>query len=283
MTDYLYRFNPFHDRLGRFATSNSGSRFRRISDDSKTTDKNEKKSFKLSDRQKKALKIGAVAVGTALVAYGGYKLYQSGALDKYVSSGKSIISERLPAGDLSSGIFNDIPGVESLSSSLRSVNPLHGTFEGSGNCSYCGIAGYMRQYLGKDVVAKGTFGEQQLLGGVVEQCFKGAKVLDGEATKFGKSPEDAAEMLLKRFEGKDSAGVVSIQWKPGSGLKGGHVFNWAIKNGKVSFSDFQNGYDDSYIRRAFWRAINPNDALTIARLDNAEIIEEEVSKIVRNR
>lgn len=30
----------------------------------------------LSDKQKKALKIGAAAVGTALAAYGGYKLYQ---------------------------------------------------------------------------------------------------------------------------------------------------------------------------------------------------------------
>lgn len=31
----------------------------------------------LSDKQKKALKIGAAAVGTALAAYGGYKLYQA--------------------------------------------------------------------------------------------------------------------------------------------------------------------------------------------------------------
>lgn len=48
--------------------------------DSKTTSSStetETKKKGLSDKQKKAIKIGAAAVGTALAAYGGYKLYQS--------------------------------------------------------------------------------------------------------------------------------------------------------------------------------------------------------------
>lgn len=56
----------------------------------------EKQSRKgLSDKQKKALKIGAAAVGTALVAYGTYKLAKSGKLDKQLSAGKNAINKIL--------------------------------------------------------------------------------------------------------------------------------------------------------------------------------------------
>lgn len=58
-----------------------------------------------------------------------------------------------------------------------------------------------------------------MLGGVVENCFKGAKVIDGSAVKFGKSPKDASEMLVNKF-GNNASGVVSVQWKKSSPLKG---------------------------------------------------------------
>lgn len=73
-----------------------------------------------------------------------------------------------------------------------------------------------------------------MLGGVVESCFKGAKVIDGSAVKFGKSPKDASEMLVNKF-GKNASGVVSVQLKTG----GGHAFNWTIKDGIVKFFDGQ--------------------------------------------
>lgn len=66
--------------------------------DSKTTSSStetETKKKGLSDKQKKALKIGAAAVGTALAAYGGYKLYQ--AVEE-----KSIQSKKLPTEQLKS-------------------------------------------------------------------------------------------------------------------------------------------------------------------------------------
>ena len=39
----------------------------------------------------------------------------------------------------------------------------------------------------------------QNLGGVVEKCFKGARVINGSAVKFGKSVNDASEMLVKKI------------------------------------------------------------------------------------
>lgn len=103
-----------------------------------------------------------------------------------------------------------------------------------------------------------------MLGGVVENCFKGAKVMDGSAVKFGRSRQDAAEMLANKF-GNNASGVVSVQWK---GNRGGHIFNWQIKDGVVKFFDGQSNKDDS---------------LTIARLDNAEINFDAIKKYVENR
>lgn len=120
-----------------------------------------------------------------------------------------------------------------------------------------------------------------MLGGVVESCFKGAKVMDGSAVKFGRSRQDAAEMLVNKF-GNNASGVVSVQWKKSSPLKGGHIFNWEIKDGVVKFFDGQNNRDDSKVS-GYWNFINANDSLTIARLDNAEINFDAIKKYVENR
>lgn len=64
--------------------------------DSKTTSSStetETKKKGLSDKQKKALKIGAAAVGTALAAYGGYKLYQ--AVEEKSIQSKKLSTEQL--------------------------------------------------------------------------------------------------------------------------------------------------------------------------------------------
>ncbi|WP_415928612.1 toxin glutamine deamidase domain-containing protein [[Ruminococcus] lactaris] len=148
------------------------------------------------------------------------------------------------------------------------------------NCTFCSVASYLRTK-GYDVIAKDTGGKQQMLGGVVENCFKGAKVIDGSAVKFGKSPKDASEMLVNKF-GNNASGVVSVQWKKSSPLKGGHIFNWEIKDGVVKFFDGQNNRDDSKVS-GYWNFINANDSLTIARLDNAEINFDAIKKYVTNR
>ena len=47
----------------------------------------------LSDKQKRAIKIGATAVGVGLAAYGTYRLVKSGKLDKYIEAGKSKLKQ----------------------------------------------------------------------------------------------------------------------------------------------------------------------------------------------
>lgn len=146
------------------------------------------------------------------------------------------------------------------------------------NCTFCSIASYLRTK-GYDVTAKSTGGKQQILGGVIEECFKGAKVIDGSAVKFGKSPKDASEMLVNKF-GKNASGVCAVQLKTG----GGHAFNWTIKDGIVKFFDGQDSsllINNTQTLEIWWKRIKQNDALTIARLDNAEVVIDRLKRIIQ--
>ena len=52
-----------------------------------------KKKSGLTNKQKKAIKIGAVVAVSVLAAYGGYKLYKSGKLDDLIEKGKNVLSK----------------------------------------------------------------------------------------------------------------------------------------------------------------------------------------------
>ena len=293
------------------SSSEKKAGWRKSLDKDSSTEDNKKKG--LSDKQKKAIKIGATVAVTALAAYGTYRLVKSGKLDKYIDIGKTKADSLLKkkAGDSKVGdikvddLLNNastaktnpsvnnirmVHGVkklakpESLSDIIKNVNPNLGNNDYRNNCSACGIASFLRSK-GYDVTAKSTGGKQQILGGVIEECFKGAKVMDGSAVKFGRSRQDAAEMLVNKF-GNNASGVVSVQWKKEltrNGQGGGHIFNWEIKDGVVKFFDGQNNRDDSVVSSLYWRMMNPNDSLTIARLDNAEINFDAIKKYVENR
>lgn len=267
------------------------------SDETYNKDRNKSEKKHLSEGQKRAIKIGIAAAASALAAYGTYKLVKSGKLDNVINAGKEKLNslfktevEHKRFGEFLSGDADDILGkekrrfssvfkkltkCESISDVINNTNPLRGTKYGRNNCSACGIAAFLRT-IGYDVKAKGTNGQKQNLGGILEECFKGVKVLDGSATKFGKSRDDAAEMLVKRF-GQNADGVCNIQWK---GKSDGHVFNWSIRNGIVTFFDAQNGLPDEVVSKQFWGNIDPYGFLQLARLDNTEINFDAIQKYV---
>ena len=110
---------------------------------------------------------------------------------------------------------------------------------------------------------------------MVEECFTGARIVEGSAVKFGKSTADASEFLVKRF-GENAEGVCSVQFKRG----GGHAFNWKVVDGSATFFDGQQGSGD--VSR-LWKFIALNGKLTVARLDNATPNYEAVKKYVESR
>ena len=155
---------------------------------------------------------------------------------------------------------------ESLEQSLKKTNPLRGTQEGRENCSSCVIAGHMRR-LGYDATAKAvTPPFPSTLDSILTDSFPGVKIKSVTAKDFGSSPEKAENVLKKRF-GDNASGIVGYTNSDGDG----HVFNWSIKNGTVSFVDFQKGWNDRTTRKKLWSSfLEPAGSIEFARLDNVE-------------
>lgn len=257
-------------------------RTRKISSSNPT---GENKKFNLTDKQKKAIKIGVAATATAVVVIGGMYLYKTGKLNGLINIGKKSSNTAL-SGEIPDNLVNkSLSRLKKLSSNekirdvIKSANPNWSNSSYKNNCTYCSIASYLRS-IGYNVTAGSTGGEMQNLGGVVEKCFKGARVINGSAVKFGKSVNDASEMLVKKF-GDNASGVCSVQFIKG---KGGHAFNFTIKDGIVQFFDGQR--EDSPINNPdtierLWKMIDKNGDLTLARLDNAEVLVDALDEIVR--
>lgn len=225
-----------------------------------------KKRKGLTSGQKKALIITGATLATAAAAYGIYKYNQMNPdsvkrgrelLNNFIAKHGSTPMALLPegAGEKATQAGKKIK--ESLDDSLRNANPL-GKHD---NCTACSISGILRMH-GFNATARDC-GEHDLTG-IIQSVFKKARYADGAtAVKFGRSPQDAAEMLLRRF-GANASGVCGVNWKQG----GGHAFSWMIRDGKVTFLDFQSALKGADLDR-FWKSINPNGPLHLARLDDA--------------
>ena len=295
----LAHFNPNHDKLGRFAKNMFGR-----SKSSRTIDKTTKEKYN-TDKLKKTLKIGAVALGVSLAAIGGVYLYRTGKFDQLIANGKSAVDKTLTThGNLSiseatvssaadattkSKTLKKLAKPETVKEVLRNTNPHFGEDEYFGNCTLCATAGYLRGQ-GYDVKAGKVAGGSQHLRDVVERMFKvdfsvnDSRLQQDYATHFSKSPEAASRILIRRF-GNDAEGVIGFAKKPqtdpirqiindGNPSAEGHAFNFKITNGIVTFFDNQNpsgNRDDAWCRSMIWSQIDPNKSYTAIRLDGLEI------------
>lgn len=84
--------------------------------------------------------------------------------------------------------------------------------------------------------------------------------------------------IQKRFE-DGSYGAMAAQFNLPTG-KFQHAFNWAVKNGKVSFMDGQKGLEDFSKYLDF---LSPDGLAEIVRLDNLEINLEGINEFVKSR
>lgn len=135
-------------------------------------------------------------------------------------------------------------------------------------------------FRGIDIEAKPSKGA--LLGGVIENSFKNAKVYDIGNPKF-RTKEAIEKSILKRFP-EGSRGAIAGAWKPsrlGSNAStGGHAFNWVVENGRVRFFDVQT--EELDVGRYF-KALDPNQMMSYARLDNLEINFDGIKDYVMNK
>lgn len=219
---------------------------------------NKKKSH-LTDKQKRAIKIGAAVAGAALVTYGAYKL---GAFDKFKGTGKNavkgMLSDPAPAGKSSKN---------SLAHVIKGVNPTKSIT----NCRASSIATVLR--------LKGINAEAlDITGGshsdAVRTCFKGARVTE----MYNPTKEKIDSRILKKF-GEGASGIMSAGYDTPRG-KMHHATAWRVKDGIVNYIDGQKGLADC---SEYFKHLASDTEAQISRLDNLEIDYDGLSKFVKIR
>lgn len=278
--------------------TNRGESLQKESDPVKT------KSFRLSDKQKKALKIGAAVVATALVAYGGYKLYKNGAFDKLADFGHNKLkSLGYDITNLDDSMFDSSFSLDSsnIADCAKNINP-----SGSrNNCGSCSTATFLNMLGGnfqalpetpehmRGILSNGTVGKgydpQKLIS-----CFKGASWSKRFTDNLGnrrKISKDLEGSLLN--EGEGAKGLMYIEKIIKTNPPSGHYFAWAVLNGKVNIVEGQPPSAQSSgivwntnFFNEIGRLIDPEDGNSgaiYARLDNCEVLKDRLQDLVQSR
>lgn len=264
----------------------------------------------LSDKQKTILKVGAAAAATALVAYGTYKLADSGELHRLTEKGKALIHGAKPTWktdpDLASSNFTK-DEIFSKVVAMR-INPNRGDVGTFNNCRRCTFA-YELSRRGFDVQAtrsiSGTgqsqFGvwnathDKPLRFGCLERIHQ--LFVDSEFEKFasaatknrgvgipinlGKTTgaERAAKIFQELAKQPDGArGELSMRWVAGNG----HSMAWEIVRGKPVIFDCQTNTMYDSIKSLVSKA-DDIESSTFLRLDNAELNMNFLMKWVKNK
>lgn len=216
--------------------------------------KSRKQGLKLTDHQKRAIKIGAAVAITGLAAYGGYKLYKSG-----IISNTGNIS-RLPGdsgnGDiLDAGLgFNKIKSPVSRYENLKASN-----VDGyDNNCKECTLT-YAQRLLNNDDVTANPKSFSGNLHEFVDHYFEdGDKVVRSFDISDGADVEKrAVRNILKNYKDGDVGAInfdIAKRYRKPGVVEKGHAMSWEIENGKVIFSNSQNPDNNispsDYLRRA---------------------------------
>lgn len=258
--------------------------------------------IKLSNRTKTAIKVGAGIAAAALVAYGGYRLYNSdvgkpirdyvdGLLKKtndgihLESKDRSVFKE---TGKLTEHAKKDLSTRDydsklrffkkarnySPEEDLKAVN--EGMFRiskgGSNNCGLCTTAYELRRR-GYDVRA--NFAEQGRSVKTLSNFFKNADIQDDSALANRTKSEwmSAIERRLLR-QGDGARGNFGGQYAMG----GGHSIIYEVANGKVIFRDGQTGQTYRNTYDAIGRFV-PGKS-NYFRMDNLEINNDTIHNAV---
>lgn len=249
-------------------TLTAAGRRRYTEDDTrtKTAESQQKSKSGLSDKQKKALKIGAAVAITALAAYGGYRLAKSGKLDGLMDAGKRRVTGIL--GDVSekstsasSSGLKMLDHKESVEEAVSKAN----TTRNLKNCYNCVTATTLRM-CGIDATAKSD--TQMGKGRAFEDICKVFKVKEEEILHVT-SPDvgRVQRNILRKFKEGD-VGAIGFTWSDRN-LGEGHTMNWTIRNGRVEFMDGQVGKTNDFLMKYLSYGLDKNHEVEIARFANA--------------
>lgn len=252
----------YQDKNGRLTAA---GKKRYSDDDSKKSDEEESAKRKgLTDKQKKAIKIGAAVVATGLAVYGGYKFHQL-----YTGAGSKIdpaTGFRLLDKDLTDdqNMLAVNPGRVRLLSKRKNLEIIDGS---SANCMLCTTAYDLRKR-GYDVHA-GFSTTGFLPDNLFPKIYSDYKGTDKIYTfdKPATAKLDTVSNYVKR-QPPGSRGNIMVWWK-GYGA-GGHSMIWENVDGNVVFRDGQTNevYKDF---TKILKNISDDKPIEMLRTDNLTI------------
>ena len=279
----------------------------------KSLDKNDKESQnrrRLSDGQKKALAVGGTVLATALVAYGGYKLYQSGALDGVIGKGGHAIDDALPVNladaqasqkafvpsqkirDVAEKTgFNLRKTIGSVSDDAKTANSMSydkNATQWKNNCSHACMS-YVLRRMGFDVEAEpmSEFETGGLMFSELGHYFKGLHP-DHYVMPKVSTPDEAKRFLEKEIMDKcrgnelGATGLFELHYADSLG-GGRHYCAWENSDGSIKFLDPQIHSDSA--DRYFVGLANGKLKRTIMvdRFDDLELRVNNLHEIAKNR
>lgn len=203
----------------------------------------------LTDKQKKAIKIGATVVATALATYGTYRLAKSGKLDKYIDAGKEKVDKLLgknKAGDAGSINHLKIPLSQKTGSKLKPTeaivgrNPTHS----ENNCKDVSMAVAYAFNGHGNMVAKEKSFSGNLHDFIEDRYENGAGKVHSVMGDSSNIQRRLSNQILKKFKEGD-VGITTVTFdkkylNPNStDQETGHAFNFFVERSKVIFKDAQ--------------------------------------------
>lgn len=258
----------------------------------KTKENEGGKRLRLTENQKRYIKIGTTIAASCLVTYGAYKVSTNPKVRALVSKGitkkpdfDKIIEESGPeiVKKVEPGVVNGINfdgRPEEFAESLKHINPSNN----NKNCHACAIA-TAYEAKGTDPISVKPLAESQTLRDTMEDLF-GDSVTENALKQIyptnpsyskAKTKEGLSEILTRRYP-RGASGVISYdKIKAGfAPMGGGHAFTWIIKsNGEVVFCDGQKGIIDA---SKYFNLLANDTQIEFARIDNLTIKEDNKDK-----
>lgn len=228
----------FQDKNGRL-TSAGKKRLETKSDDNQTEEKKG-----LTDKQKQYIKIGATVAGTAIVAYGGYKLYKSGKLDKFIKNGKDVVDGYGGIDEDLSKLFPRSKNVHDITKDFKEINPNYSNklsnvnhvlktsdnrLLSTVNCQACTF-NYELKCRGFDTMAQLVDTRQYDNKTLMNKLYKNPVIESAKVSQWS----DLDKKLLK--QGNGARGNLLLQT-----IDGGHSIAYEVYNNKVYLLDTQIG------------------------------------------
>ncbi len=266
--------------------SSKQKQIKRPEETNKSDDNRINSKHTLSDRQKTAIKVGAAAVGTAIIAIGAYKLYKSGKLDKLIDKGKDKIEEL--KNKKANNKIEAKPWIEDINPGYKQTKDPAFRM----NCGNCAIAYEMRSRgMPAEALGNGSgMTKEKLLS-----CFTGIHdktTLNLDNIKVpmslsslgteerGKKVQDTiAKQISKAYKSSSSArGTLFVP-----GPLGSHYISWEKQGRVVAFFNSQDTTRD-LIKTCFAEYMPTGDKVTslmAIRLDDLEINMDAIKDFVK--